>query len=566
MKKTVTKKLGAIISAMFALCVLAMSLVNYKISYTEIKNAAGTELIGCANITIGLLNKEDIKNLTERNTEALKKIGDTLSWTVSHKKIFLNHYILSTDGTILALDENLAKQGYQIGDKFPITQEALEMLTKHKHTTYSDIYKEGDYNRLSGYAPIFADHDSNQEVVAISAIDFDAKIVQERTIKTIGTALLFSLIPIIIVAVVTILLIKFTIRPLVELNKHARTVSEGNLNVGELKVRTQDEIGELTRSFNALVQNFRHTIGNVADNATHVAETSKRLESNIQQLEDSSKTISSHIQEVAGSNIEQATTSTKVDEEINKIYKDIGDMSKIIEDVANSSVLSSKKAETGNVVVDNTLTQMTNIGEKTNEISTAMEELKSKTNKVGNIVLTITNFAEQTNLLALNASIEASRAGEEGRGFAVVAEEVRKLAEQSGKATQEITELIHQIQEETVTVSGAITEGSKSVDEGIVLVGDAKQSFGDISTSVNDINVKIEKLSDFAQYITESVKSILQAVDVIQKTTNTTSSLAQEAAQGFEEQTAATEDVATVIKTLSTIAAELKTKVNQFKF
>ena len=566
MKKTVTKKLGTIISAMFALCVLVMSLVNYQISYKEIKNAAGTELIGCANITIGLLTKDDIQNLATKNEKALKEIGNTLSWTVAHKKIFLNQYILSTDGTILALDENLARQGYKIGDKFPISQESLEMVTKHKHTTYSDIYKEGDYDRLSGYAPIFADHDSSKDVVAISAIDFDAKIVKERTIKTIGTALLFGLIPIVVVAIVTILLIKFTIRPLVDLNKHARTVSKGNLNVDELKVRSNDEIGELTRNFNQLVQHFQRTIGNVAGNAANVAETSKRLESNIQHLEESSKNISSNIQQVAGSNMEQATTATKVDDEINSIYKEVNNMTKVIKEAAKSTTISSEKAKRGNVVVDNTLTQMLNIGEKTSQISNAMSELRSKSDEVGNIVSTITSLSEQTNLLALNASIEASRAGEEGRGFAVVAEEVRKLAEQSGKATQEISALIEQIQKETVTVASAIAEGSQSVDEGMILVGDAKQSFEDISTSVSDINNQMEKVSDFAQYIKNSVESILEAVDVIQKATNTTSNLAQEVAQSSEEQTASTEDVSSVIKTLSEIADELTKRVNQFKF
>ena len=566
MKKTVTKKLGTIISAMFALCVLVMSLVNYQISYKEIKNAAGTELIGCANITIGLLTKDDIQNLAAKNEKALKEIGNTLSWTVAHKKIFLNQYILSTDGTILALDENLARQGYKIGDKFPISQESLEMVTKHKHTTYSDIYKEGDYDRLSGYAPIFADHDSSKDVVAISAIDFDAKIVKERTIKTIGTALLFGLIPIVVVAIVTILLIKFTIRPLVDLNKHARTVSKGNLNVDELKVRSNDEIGELTRNFNQLVQHFQRTIGNVAGNAANVAETSKRLESNIQHLEESSKNISSNIQQVAGSNMEQATTATKVDDEINSIYKEVNNMTEVIKEAAKSTTISSEKAKRGNVVVDNTLTQMLNIGEKTSQISNAMSELRSKSDEVGNIVSTITSLSEQTNLLALNASIEASRAGEEGRGFAVVAEEVRKLAEQSGKATQEISALIEQIQKETVTVASAIAEGSQSVDEGMILVGDAKQSFEDISTSVSDINNQMEKVSDFAQYIKNSVESILEAVDVIQKATNTTSNLAQEVAQSSEEQTASTEDVSSVVKTLSEIADELTKRVNQFKF
>ncbi|WP_270726502.1 methyl-accepting chemotaxis protein [Bacillus cereus group sp. TH152-1LC] len=566
MRNTVTKKLGFIISIMFLLCVVAMSVVNYNISYREIKDAAGVELVGCANITTGLLTPAEIEGLVSKDKTLSKKVGETISWTVAHKKIFLNQYILSTDGTILALDENMAKQGYKIGDKFPISEESLKMVTHHKHTAYSDIYKEGNYDRISGYAPIYIDHDSSKKVVAISAIDFDAKIVQDRTIKTIGTGLLFGLIPILIVTVLTILLIRATIKPLVELKNYARTVSEGDLSIKELKVKGNDEISELTESFNQLVRNFRETLSHVSKNSLQVAETSQRLKMNSESLEVNSKSISTHIQNVATSNVEQVDTSVKVNQEITKIFEDVNSMTQIIIEAENSSVESSNKADRGNIVVENTITQMQNIAEKTLQINNAMGELKKKSDAVGNIVSTITDFAEQTNLLALNASIEAARAGENGKGFAVVADEVRKLAEQSGKATQEISELINQIQKETLTVVGAITEGSNSVDEGITLVGDAKQSFEDISVSVKEINHQMKEASDFAQYIKNSVESILEAVEIIKEATAVASKLAQEVAQSSEEQTASTEDVVTVIKTLSEIADELKNRVNQFKF
>ncbi|MBU8909596.1 methyl-accepting chemotaxis protein, partial [Desertibacillus haloalkaliphilus] len=104
-----------------------------------------------------------------------------ISWTVQHKDIFSSQYILSLNGTILAADKNLQQQGFTYGDSFYIDDEALHHLTVMKHPTYSDVYDFGDMKRLTGYAPIFKDHDPTQEVIAISAIDFDAKIISERT-------------------------------------------------------------------------------------------------------------------------------------------------------------------------------------------------------------------------------------------------------------------------------------------------------------------------------------------------------------------------------------------------
>src|SRR5690606_8229238 len=126
---------------------------------------------GCGNITTGLLNEQDIEDL--KNGERSEKIGNKINWTIDHKEIFENHYILSLDGEILALDDNLKAAGFDIGDQFFIDHEAVEMLKEMGHPSYSEIYEFGGIERISGYAPIYEDHDPTKEIVALSVIDFD---------------------------------------------------------------------------------------------------------------------------------------------------------------------------------------------------------------------------------------------------------------------------------------------------------------------------------------------------------------------------------------------------------
>ncbi len=118
-----------------------------------------------------------------------------MNWTTEHKPIFEDQYILSLDGTILAGDSNLEKQGFKAGDKFYIDKEVVKMMQETKHPHYSEIYEFGGMKRLTGYAPIFKDQDPNKEIIAINAIDFNAKIVNERTWESVQGSFLLGLFP-----------------------------------------------------------------------------------------------------------------------------------------------------------------------------------------------------------------------------------------------------------------------------------------------------------------------------------------------------------------------------------
>src|SRR5699024_7757183 len=125
----------------------------------EVKKAAGVEAFGCANITNALIEPSDIEKIKQGDTELAEAVGEDISWTVQHKNILVGQYIMDLSGNLIAVDENLMEQGFDVGDEFHIDEEDLERLKVTKSPVYSDVYEYGGMKRLTGYAPVFEDHD-----------------------------------------------------------------------------------------------------------------------------------------------------------------------------------------------------------------------------------------------------------------------------------------------------------------------------------------------------------------------------------------------------------------------
>jgi len=208
-------------------------------------------------------------------------------------------------------------------------------------------------------------------------------------------------------------------------------------------------------------------------------------------------------------------------------------------------------ARKGEGAVEQTVKGMDSIKIKVFETAKKIRDLGEHSQQIGEIVQVIDDIAEQTNLLALNAAIEAARAGEHGKGFAVVADEVRKLAERSGKATKEIAELIGNIQKVTGEAVAEMEAGTSEVEQGAGLAVDAGNALKEILQNVEDTYRQIQNISAASEQISASSHEVVSTVNNVSSVT--------------EQNTAATEEMSASADRLAGMARELKDIVARFR-
>ncbi|WP_078428332.1 methyl-accepting chemotaxis protein [Alkalihalobacterium alkalinitrilicum] len=564
-KNGVTVKLGLIIFTTIFISMTIISISNYRIIYEKVKEAAAIELYGCANITTGLLNPSEIEEIAQGDFSKSDEIGQLISWTVDHKDIFETQYILSLEGQILVADVNMQAQGFQAGDMFFLDEEALNMMKSMGHPHYSDIYEYGGMKRLTGYAPIFKDHDPSKEMIAISAIDFDASIVHERTWDMVKGGILFGIIPVLISTAVTIWFVGRTMKPISNFIIYARKIAQGDLTAPRLTTKRNDEIGELANDFNNMVDQLKEIVGDVSKSSQQVAGTSEQLFDQAEHVTMATEQNTERIKSIQEDSQQQVRKSNHINEVVTDISNDMQKVLERMNSTTEVSTLANQKAGTGDEVIKRAIEQMEMIKQNSVSMKKTMNGLDQKSEQINEIISMITAIADQTNLLALNAAIEAARAGDHGKGFAVVADEVRKLAEQSSSATKEISHLISQIQQETTAAVKTSSEGDKAVTDGIYVMNQAGSSFHDIADTINEITSDVYSISQRLKEMNGEIRKIVELTKMIVAISERHADHTNFVADSTEQQTAAMQEVRAASSQLTSMADRLQEKINHFK-
>ncbi|WP_438447549.1 methyl-accepting chemotaxis protein [Gorillibacterium sp. sgz5001074] len=558
-------KMTSAIVAVLLLVGAAIAAIGYQVTYKQVDEAVGIELVGCANITTGLVNPGDIEKLAKGDTSVLAKIEEQLNWTVDHKDIFKEAFILTLDGKVLAADKRLKGHGIKAGDAYYLDPQDRAMIRDHKHSLYSDVYEFGGEKLKTGYGLIYKDHDPNKEVIALMAINFDAKIIDSRTMDTIKVPMYTGGAAMLVGMILIFFVIRQMVKPIVKLSGQVNRIAGGDLTMEPLVFKSKDEVGKLASDVNQMTGNLRKLIREVNQTSMQVAASSEELTASAEQTGKASESIALVSQDLAAGAEKQLRSLEETSGIISRMSDAVGQIAHNAEGVTRTAVETSDKAEAGLDSARSAVEQMKAINGTMSELSGTVRALGEHSKEIGSIVEVITEIANQTNLLALNAAIEAARAGEHGRGFAVVADSIRKLAEQSGRSAQQITELIRLILGQMEKVSYTVESASYEVGEGAQLVQSAGDAFVDIRTSASDTAGRIEEVSQAVNHLSEGASHVVQSIQVLLSLADTTAEGTHNASAASQEQLATMEEITASATYLSSLAEELQQLIEKFK-
>ncbi|MEH7390250.1 methyl-accepting chemotaxis protein [Bacillus sp. JJ1474] len=565
MKKSILTRLISLVSIVVLISLVIISFTTYQMTYFKVKEAAGIELIGCANITTGLLSNEDINSLHALSDSEVNELNQKISWTVAHKPIFENQSLLSLDGTVLVADQNLQTQGVNVGDKIPIDPRILTQLKEKGDPIYSDVYEFAGIKRLTGYAPIFKNHDPTNELIAISAIDFNAEILADRTWSMVATTIIVGVISLLIAGLIIILFVRKTILPLKKLTSYTKRISEGDLTLDMQDLNATGEIHELSENFNQMVESLKASLHLSSNSSKEIAASSEELTVNVMGVTQIVDDVSNTLQNVADSVKNQAANLTRVKNTFGNITQNTGSMTEKISRTASHSQQVLQKAAEGNTLIKDSVHHMKNIQEKTNNLNIVMEELNHMSARVREILKMITNISKQTNLLALNASIESARAGEQGKGFAVVANEIRSLAEETSNSISNIANIIVEIEGKTNEAVSLTNDGNETVKDGMIKVENAGQTFLQIHESIKTNTHEFDQIFQGIIRINDDIQNANLDVKSIEKITSDVSDCMQTVSASSQQQTASMEEINSAIQILASMATEMESIANKFK-
>ena len=333
-------------------------------------------------------------------------------------------------------------------------------------------------------------------------------------------------------------LVRTVSRSLRTIGERIRAVAEGDGDLTQrLPVTSQDEIGDISAALNAFLEKLQNVMRQVSATTLRLNEASGRLA-------DNSAGQSERVQS-------QRREAEQVAAAIEEMSATVGEVSRSASSASEASRLATETARSGGSVVETAVSQMRRLASSVERSAEQVEALGRQSDRVGEIIAVIDEIAEQTNLLALNAAIEAARAGEQGRGFAVVADEVRKLAERTGRATQEIAEVIEEIQGETKKAVAVMQEGTGFATEGVTATEQAGEALERIIQMADEVGSMVNQIAAATSEQDASTDEINTNVESMANVTSEAASGAEEAAHSASE--------------LSGLAAELEELLSHFR-
>ncbi|MCL4514740.1 MAG: methyl-accepting chemotaxis protein [Firmicutes bacterium] len=523
-------------------------------------------------VVVAQLDMQMVWNIADSMERKNKEIGENgYAWIINKEGVIIAH----PDKNKI-LKENVAE-----GASKELARIARELMSgKGAGGTY--IHEGVSYE--AGYAPLKGYGDFRGNGWGL--------IVAQPTAEVVGAisslqhiAIVLSIIVTIAVFFVATFIARGIAGPIGQMTQVAAAAAEGDLTREVPPIKTGDEVETMTDAFRQMVAHLRKLIREVGDSARQVAATSQELSASSEEVAKATQQISQTIQQVAQGATQQTQSATSTAASAQQLGKAIEQIAKGAQEQAisaNQTAASTAKmsatvqnatraseellatanetsevAKQGGQVVRETLEGMKNIRQTSDTVAEKIKELSVHSGEIGSMVKAIDDIAGQTNLLALNAAIEAARAGEQGKGFAVVADEVRKLSEQSGEAAKQITNTILLIQRSMDSLVKAMEDGARQTEKGMQLTDSTSAAFSEILKEVEKTSQEIRKIFAAAKEMESQTAEVVKAIDNIASITEESSAATEEMAASTGQVTEATNAIASISQENAASAEEV---------
>lgn len=391
------------------------------------------------------------------------------------------------------------------------------------------------------------------------------KIAKQSKAFTFIILIVSTLISIVVSILLLFLISRGVTRNLKEIVTVSHRISQNDLSVEEIQYDGNDEIGELATAINTMNHNLRQVVLQLLDVSGTTNNQSEALTQATNQVVAGSEQIATTMQDLSAGTVSQADHTSELSGGMEDFSHKINAANENGQTIQQASEGVYIMTTEGAKLMAKSASQMSRIDDIMRDAVVNVQNLDTQAQKISELVSVIQTIASQTNLLALNAAIEAARAGEHGRGFAVVADEVRKLAEDVSISVTDITGIVGSIQQESAQVTESLQIGYEEVEQGTTQIQETTETFTHISTAIEEMVASIQVVIDNLADMSQDSDSMLGAIQEISAVAEESAASIEQTSASSQQTNSSMEEVATSAQDLALLAEELDGLIRQFK-